>query len=53
MLMVVIDNPRGAEVWGSTVAGPVFNNVAKEVIRILDIQPDAPGLNVKKGHNVD
>lgn len=53
MIMVVVDNPKGVEVWGSTVAGPIFNSVATEVARILDIPPDAPGLNAKKGTQVD
>lgn len=52
LVMVVIDNPRGVEVWGSTVAGPVFNNVATEVARILNLEPDAPGLHVKKKEKI-
>ena len=51
LIMVVIDNPKGVEMWGSTVAGPVFNAIATEVARILNIPPDAPGLNVKKKEN--
>lgn len=47
LIMVVVDNPKGVEIWGSTVAGPVFNNVATETARILNIKPDAPGLNCK------
>lgn len=48
LIMVVVDSPKGAEVWGSTVAGPVFNEVATFVTRHLSMKPDAPGLNVKK-----
>jgi len=48
LIMVVVDSPKGAEVWGSTVAGPVFNEVATFVTRHLNLKPDAPGLNVKK-----
>ena len=48
LIMVVVDSPKGAEVWGSTVAGPVFNEVATFVTRYLNMKPDAPGLNVKK-----
>lgn len=47
LIMVVVDNPKGVEIWGSTVAGPIFNNVAIETARILNIKPDAPGLNCK------
>jgi len=48
VIMVVVDNPKGVEMWGSTVAGPVFNNIASETARILNIEPDAPGLNTRK-----
>lgn len=48
LIMVVVDSPKGAEMWGSTVAGPVFNEVATFVTRHLNMKPDAPGLNVKK-----
>jgi cell division protein FtsI (penicillin-binding protein 3) len=48
LIMVVVDNPKGVEIWGSTVAGPIFNSVATETARILNIKPDAPGLNCKK-----
>lgn len=47
LIMVVVDNPKGVEIWGSTVAGPIFNAVATESARILNIPPDAPGLNTK------
>ena len=47
LIMVVVDSPKGAEMWGSTVAGPVFNEVATFVTRHLGMKPDAPGLNVK------
>lgn len=48
LIMVVVDNPKGYGVWGSTVAGPVFNEVALQITRHLKLRPDAPGLNVKK-----
>ncbi|MDD3013784.1 MAG: penicillin-binding protein 2 [Candidatus Gastranaerophilales bacterium] len=51
LIMVIVDNPKGVEIWGSTVAGPIFNNVAIETARILNIKPDAPGLNFKKKEN--
>ena len=47
LIMVVVDNPKGYEIWGSTVAGPVFNSVATDVAGILNLEPDARGLNVK------
>lgn len=42
LIMVVVDNPKGAEVWGSTVAGPVFNAIAAETARYLNIPKDKP-----------
>jgi cell division protein FtsI/penicillin-binding protein 2 len=42
LIMVVVDNPKGAEVWGNTVAGPVFNNIAVEAGRYLNIKKDKP-----------
>jgi len=47
LILVVIDNPKGANVWGSTVAGPIFNEIASQMTRIWNLTPDAPGLNVK------
>jgi len=40
LIMVVIDSPKTDNSWGSTVAGPVFNNIATEVGRILNIKPE-------------
>lgn len=47
LVMVVVDNAKGYDVWGSTVAGPIFNQVATQVTRQLRLKPDAPGLNTK------
>ncbi len=40
VIYVVIDSAQGGEVWGNTVASPVFKEVAQQVARILNIQPD-------------
>jgi len=48
LIMVVVDDPKGVEIWGSTVAGPVFNTIAEQTARILNIEPDAPGLHTGK-----
>lgn len=37
LIIVVIDNPKTENSWGSTVAGPVFNAVATEVGRVLNL----------------
>jgi len=40
LIMVVIDNPKSKNSWGSTVAGPVFNSIAIEVGRVLNLESD-------------
>jgi cell division protein FtsI (penicillin-binding protein 3) len=42
LIMVVIDSPKMGEAWGSTVAGPIFKEIAEETIRYLDIKPNRP-----------
>jgi cell division protein FtsI (penicillin-binding protein 3) len=41
LIMVVVDSPKMAESWGSTVAGPIFKNIAEETVSYL-------GLNATK-----
>lgn len=43
LIMVVVDSPGGGAAWGNTVAGPVFNSIATEAARYLNIKPDRPG----------
>ena len=38
VVLVVIDSPKG-EAWGSTIAAPVFKNVAEQVLRYLGVAP--------------
>lgn len=42
LIMVLVDNPKGSQVWGNTVAGPVFNSIAAESARYLNIKKDKP-----------
>lgn len=39
-IVVTIDDPRGGAYYGGEVAAPVFANVMKGALRILDIMPD-------------
>ncbi len=39
LIMVVMDSPKMAESWGSTVAGPVFKNIAEETISYMGLNP--------------
>ena len=40
VIYVVIDSASGWEIWGSTVAVPVFAAVAKQVARIMNLKSD-------------
>lgn len=40
LIYVVVDSASGYDVWGSTVAAPVFREVALQTARILNITPD-------------
>lgn len=40
VMVVVINEPRGEEYYGGTVAAPVFANVMAGALRMLDIPPD-------------
>ncbi|MBV6457183.1 MAG: putative peptidoglycan D,D-transpeptidase PenA [Fimbriimonadaceae bacterium] len=39
VILVMIDNPKAGQYYGASVAGPVFAEMARTVIRINDIQP--------------
>ena len=40
LIYVVVDSAQGGEVWGSTVAAPIFKTVATQVAGILNLIPD-------------
>jgi cell division protein FtsI (penicillin-binding protein 3) len=40
LIYVVVDSAQGGEVWGSTVAGPIFHAVATQVASIMNLIPD-------------
>ena len=40
LIYVVIDSAKNGPVWGNTIAGPVFHEVAEQTARILDLKPD-------------
>ncbi|MFH2033278.1 MAG: penicillin-binding protein 2 [Candidatus Margulisiibacteriota bacterium] len=39
IILVIVDEPRGS-IWGATVAGPAFREVARQTLRYLGIKPD-------------
>lgn len=40
LIYVVVDSAKKGPVWGNTVAGPIFKEVAEQTARILDLKPD-------------
>lgn len=49
LIYVVVDSAKKGPVWGNTVAGPVFHEVAEQTARILDLKPDkVPAAQTKK-----
>ncbi|MBE7709504.1 MAG: penicillin-binding protein 2 [Cyanobacteria bacterium SIG32] len=40
LIYVGFDNPKGYGVWGNTVAGPVFHEIAEQTARILNLKQD-------------
>lgn len=40
LIYVIVDSAQGGEIWGSTVAGPIFKEISTQVTHILNLQPD-------------
>ena len=40
LIYVIVDSAKKGPVWGNTVAGPIFREVAEQSARILDLKPD-------------
>ena len=40
LIYVMVDSPKEGAIWGSTVAAPVFKEVATQVARIMNFKPD-------------
>ncbi len=40
LIYVVVDSAQGGDVWGSTVAAPIFYAVASQIVSILNLIPD-------------
>ena len=40
LIYVVVDSAQGGEIWGSTVAAPIFHAVATQVASIMNLIPD-------------
>lgn len=42
IILVMVDNPKAGKYYGASVAGPVFQQLARSVIRRFQIPPNAP-----------
>ena len=42
VMVITVDQPRGKNLGGSTVAAPVFHNTMERVLRVLIVPPDFP-----------
>lgn len=40
LIYVLVDSASGGDVWGSTVAGPVFVEIANQIASIMNLKPD-------------
>lgn len=40
LIYVLVDSAAGGDVWGSTVAGPVFKEIAGQIASIMNLKPD-------------
>lgn len=43
LIYVMVDSPKEGAIWGSTVAAPVFREVAAQIARIMNFKPDKIG----------
>ncbi|MBQ8668257.1 penicillin-binding protein 2 [bacterium] len=48
LIYVIVDSAKKGPVWGNTVAGPIFKEVAEQSARILDLKPDKVPANNSK-----
>lgn len=40
VIYVLVDSASGGDVWGSTIAAPIFKEIANQTARILNLKPD-------------
>ena len=45
LIYVMVDSPKEGAIWGSTVAAPVFHEVATQIARIMNFKPDKKSSN--------
>ena len=48
-ILVVVDEPRGAEHYGGTVAAPAFREIAEATLRYMGVAPSRPSRSIGLG----
>ncbi len=43
LIYVIVDSAQGGEIWGNTVAAPIFKEISTQISHILNLQPDKIG----------
>ena len=43
LIYVIVDSAQGGEIWGNTVATPIFREIATQITHILNFEPDKIG----------
>ncbi len=47
VVVIIVNEPKGEEHYGGQVAAPVFARIASGAMRLMNIAPDAPPVNLK------
>lgn len=40
LIYIIVDSAQGGEIWGNTVAAPIFKEISTQITHILNLQPD-------------
>lgn len=51
VILVMIDEPSGASYYGGQVAAPIFREIARDILRYLEIPPTAAVNQLEEGKN--
>lgn len=53
LIYVLVDSASGGDVWGSTVAAPVFKEISSQTARILNLKPDKVVVFKEKSNKIN
>jgi cell division protein FtsI (penicillin-binding protein 3) len=46
VMVVVVNEPKGVQIGGGAVSGPIFGRIAAGALRLLGVRPDAEPASV-------